>query len=184
MSSLALLGSAGLHPYSRVFSNIPIRRVLGISTQYFAYKSIKYAKYMVEREDRQMYTFTDANLINLCAYDLPHLHGYLTDRVESNRDYASYLRRVVQIMREQIMFNSQIDFEIGLQLGKDKIPLTKPDNTHEGIERWVTNSVITSSILGFVYMDNNEKKVFRIWEDAKYSNQTLTRIENTINLNK
>jgi hypothetical protein len=30
-------------------------------------------------------------------------------------------------------------------------------------------------------VDNNEKKVFKVFEAAKYSNQTLTRIENTIN---
>ena len=63
---------------SKVFSNIPIRRILDISTLYFAYKNIKYAKYTVEREDRHIYTFTDANLINLCRYDLPFLHGYLS----------------------------------------------------------------------------------------------------------
>ena len=52
------------------------------------------------------------------------------------------------------------------------------------MERWVTNSVITKPFLRFVYMDNNVKKVFRIEEAAKYSNQTLTRIENTINMQK
>ena len=85
---------------SRVFSNIPIRRVLEISTQYFAYKNIMYAKYTMEREDRQVYTFTDADLINLYAYDLPHLYGYLTGRLESKGDYATFLRRVVQVMKE------------------------------------------------------------------------------------
>ena len=102
---------------------------------------------MVEREDGQMYTFTDVDLINLYAYNLPHLHGYLSGRVKSNRDYASYLRRVVLVMREQIIFNSQIDFEIGLQLGEEKIALTKTHDIHRGIEPWVINSVITSPIL-------------------------------------
>ena len=83
-------------------------------------------------------------------------------------------------MKEQIIFNSQINFEIGLQLGEDKIALTKHDDTYQGIERWVTNSVVTSPALSFVYVDNNVKKVFKIQEAAKYSNQTLTRIKNTI----
>ena len=48
----------------------------------------------------------------------------------------------------------------------------------------MTNSVITHPLLGFVYMDDNVKKVFRIQEATKYSNQTLTRIENTINVLK
>jgi len=169
---------------SKVFSNIPIRRILDISTQYFAYKNIKYAKYTVERKDSEIYTFTEADLVNLCAYDLLHLHGYLTGRLESRRDCVGFLRRVVQVMRERIIFNSQIDFEIGLQFGEEKTALTKPDDTHRGIKRWVTNSVVTSLVLGFVYTDNNENKVFQIEEAAKYSNQTLTRIENTINLHK
>ena len=84
------------------------------------------------------------------------------------------------ILREQIMLNIQINFEIGLQLGEEKIALTKPNDTHRGIERWVTNSVINSPILGFVYIDNNKKKMFWIEEAAKFSNETLTRIENTI----
>ena len=65
-------------------------------------------------------------------------------------------------MKEQIILNSQIDFEIGWQLGDDKIALTKPDDTHQGIERWVTNFVISRPVLGFVYVDNNVKKVFKI----------------------
>ena len=83
-------------------------------------------------------------------------------------------------MKERIIFNSQIDFKIGLQLGEDKMALTKPDDTHQGIEWWVTNFVITRPVLGFVYVDNNVKKVFKIQEAVNYSNQTLTRIENTI----
>ena len=85
---------------SKVFSNIPIRRILDISPLYFAYKNVKYVKYMVEREDRQIYTFTDADLINLCAYDLPFLHGYLSGRIEHNRDYGCFKKMVVQVMME------------------------------------------------------------------------------------
>ena len=87
-------------------------------------------------------------------------------------------------MVEQIIFNSKIDFEIRMQFGEEKIALTKPLVTHRDIDRWVTNSVITSPVLGFLFFDNNDKKVFRIHEAAKFSNETLTRIENTINLNK
>ena len=153
---------------SRVFSNELIIRILDVPNQFFAYKNIKYAKYTVEREDGKVCTFTDADLIDLCTNDLPHLHDYFSGRIESRRDYAGYLRRVVQVMREQIIFNSQIDFEIELQLGEEKIALTRPHDIHEGIERWVTNFVITRSVLGFQYMDNHVKKVFRIQDAAKY----------------
>ena len=74
---------------------MPIRRILDVSTQFFAYRNIKYAKYTVEREYGRMYTFIDADLINLCAYDLPHLHGYLSRRMEDRKDYAAYLGRAV-----------------------------------------------------------------------------------------
>ena len=70
-------------------------------------------------------------------------------------------------MVEQIIFNCKIDFDIGLQLGEEKIALTKPNDTHRGIERWVTNSVITKPFIGFVFVDNNVKKVFRIEEAVK-----------------
>ena len=108
---------------SRVFSNVPIRRILDESTQLFAYRNVKYAKYTVGREDGRMYTFTEADLINLYAYDLPHLHDYLCRRMENIKDYVAYLRGVVQLMRKHILLNSQIDFEIGLQLGEENIAL-------------------------------------------------------------
>ena len=65
-------------------------------------------------------------------------------------------------MREHIILNSQIDFEIGLQLGEENIALTNHHDTHEGIESWVTNSMVTRPVLGFVHMDDGVKKVFRI----------------------
>ena len=84
-------------------------------------------------------------------------------------------------MREHIKYNSQTDFKVGLQLGVEKIAFTKPKNTYAGIERWVTNSMITRHVLGFVYSDDNQNKVFRIHDAAKYSNDILPRIWNTIN---
>ena len=49
------------------------------------------------------------------------------------------------------------------------------------MERWVTNSVITRPVFGFVYMDDEaEKKIFRLKDAAKYSDDTLTRISSTI----
>ena len=46
-------------------------------------------------------------------------------------------------MREHIKYNSQTDFEIGLQVGVEKIAYIKLEDTYPGIERWVTNSVVT-----------------------------------------
>ena len=94
--------------------------------------------------------------------------------MENWRDYAAYMRRVVQVTREHIRIYSQVDFKIGFQLGEKKIALTKTHNTYPRIEKWVTNSVITRPVLDFVYMDVGVKKVFKIQEAAKYSNDTLT----------
>ena len=87
---------------SRVFTNVPIRRILDISNLNFTHKIIKYAKYTVETEDGRICTFTDADMINLCAYGLLHLHGYLSRRMENRRELVAYLRRVALVMREQI----------------------------------------------------------------------------------
>ena len=145
-----------------VFHNIPIRRVMDISKQNFAHKIIKYAKYTVEREHGQIYTFTNADLINICAYYLSHLHRYVPRHMENRREFATYLRRVVTVMRVHIKFNSQIYFEIGLQLRLEKIALTNPKSTHESLEHWEVNSVITRPLLRFVFMDDGMNKVFRI----------------------
>ena len=164
-----------------MFSNVPIRRVLNVATQYYCYRTIKYAKYTVERNDRLIYTFTDVDFVNLCAYDLPHLHGYLQVGMESRRDYATFFRRVVHVMREHIKYNRRTDFQIRLQLSFEKVSLPKPEYTYLEMERWVTNSVITRPVLRFVYMDDEvENKIFRLEDAAKYSDDTLTRISSTI----
>ena len=41
--------------------------------------------------------------------------------------------------------------------------------------------MITRPVLGFVYSDDYQKKVFRIQDVAKYSNEILTKIWDTIN---
>ena len=155
---------------TRVFTNVAIRNVLDVTNQHIAYRNIRYAKYTVRREDGRINAFRDADLINLCAYDLPHLHGYLSKRMENIKEFGAHLRKVVK----------EFDFKIALQLGVETIALTKPQDTHQGIERWIPNSVITRPLLGFVYMEYGVNKVFRIQEDVKYSNYTLRRIWRTI----
>ena len=107
----------------------------------------------MERSDGGIYQFTDADLVNLYAYDLPHLHGFLQKRMETRRDFATFLKRVTHVTRKHIEYNSKTDFEIGLRLGVEKLALTKPEDTFPGIERWVTNSVTTSPVFGFVFID-------------------------------
>ena len=84
-------------------------------------------------------------------------------------------------MREHIKYNNRTDFEIGLQLGVEKLALTKPKDTFAGIERWVTNFVTTYLVFGFVFMNKDgKKKIFRLEDAAKYSDETLTRISNNV----
>jgi len=66
------------HKPTRVVTNVAIRNVLDVTNQRFSYRNIIYANYTVKIENGRIYTFTDADLVKLCAYDLPHLHGYLS----------------------------------------------------------------------------------------------------------
>ena len=82
-------------------------------------------------------------------------------------------------------FHSKTDFEIALQLGVDRLTITEPDDTFSGIEEIITNSVITAPFLGFVYIDDyGVKKVAKLEEMNKYSDDMLTRFYDTIVHNK
>ena len=130
---------------AKVFSNVPIRRILDITILNFSYKAIKYARYTIEKEDGRIYTFTDADLINLYAYDLPHLYSYLSKRMEMIREYSKYLRRVVNVMREHIRYNYQTDFDVGLQPNQAKKHL--PRNREMGHQLYYHSTYSWVSVL-------------------------------------
>jgi len=78
-----------------------------------------------------------------------------------------------------------LDFKIGLQLGVDKLSITKADEYVPYLENWVVNSMVTSHLLGFVYGgEDRRKKFFRQGEILKYFDETLSRISNTIMSNR
>ena len=84
-------------------------------------------------------------------------------------------------MREYIRFWTKKDFKIGLQLGVEKLSISRADEHVTGIDDWVTHSVVTQPILGFVYRsDDGKKKLFRPANVQKYSDETMSRIVNTI----
>ena len=55
-------------------------------------------------------------------------------------------------MHQHIKLCTKKDIEIGLQLGIDKLAITKVDEHIPGIENWLVNSLIASLVLGFIYL--------------------------------
>ncbi|KAJ9547278.1 hypothetical protein OSB04_019821 [Centaurea solstitialis] len=88
-------------------------------------KSILYAQYVVKRKDGNLYALSDADLHNLCVYDLLFLHKILSKYVEtgktleSRNTYADSLNRLREVMRAQVIYHSQLDFDIGMWLEYD-----------------------------------------------------------------
>ncbi|KAJ9545115.1 hypothetical protein OSB04_024822 [Centaurea solstitialis] len=54
-------------------------------------------KYEVVRYDYLVWKFLDADLHNLCAYDLPFIHALLTKNLKKNLSFILSLRRVIEI---------------------------------------------------------------------------------------
>ncbi|KAI3681476.1 hypothetical protein L6452_36274 [Arctium lappa] len=141
-----------------VFSTKDIKTMMRISLHSFANKSIMYAKYLVERKDGKQYTFTDADLKNLCAYDLPQLHAFTEQRLEKRKEYMIANGRIKEVMREHVKYHSKMDFEVVLQLGFEKLSITKPHDQFPRIENVPSNSLITKPEFGFIYRDDDGLK--------------------------
>ncbi|KAI3669567.1 hypothetical protein L6452_40807 [Arctium lappa] len=166
---------------NEVFSIEDIKTVMRISLHSFANKSIMYAKYLVERKDGKQYTFTDADLKNLCTYDLPQLHAFTEERLEKRKEYMIVNGRIKEVMREHVRYHSKMDFEVALELGVEKLSITKPNDQLPGIENVPSNSLITEPEFGFIFKDDDGlKKIYRPNKSHKYSNNTLLKIKNTI----
>ena len=145
---------------------------------------ITYASYVVERSDGNQYEFSDADLCRLCTYDLP-THFSHTDTHRKIKIYAIGHVNIRNVMCEYVRFWIKRDFETGLQLGVDKLSITKIDEYVPSLENWVVNSMVTSPQLGFVYGgEDRRKKFFRPAEIYQYSDDTLSRICNIIMSNR
>ncbi|KAI3758811.1 hypothetical protein L6452_06383 [Arctium lappa] len=154
---------------------------MSISLHSFANKSIMYAKYLVERKDGKQYTFTDADLKNLCAYNLPQLHAFTEQRLEKRKEYMIANGKIKEVMREHVKYHNKMDFKVALQLGVEKLSITKPHDQFPGIENVPSNSLITEPEFRFIYRDDDGlKKMYRPNQSHKYSNNTLQKIKNMI----
>ncbi|KAI3697954.1 hypothetical protein L6452_31060 [Arctium lappa] len=89
--------------------------------------------------------------------------------------------RIKEVMREHVKYHSKMDFEVALQLGVEKLSITKPHEQFPGIENVSSNSLITEPEFGFIYRDDDGlKRMYRPHQSHKYSNNTLQKIKNTI----
>ncbi|KAI3718333.1 hypothetical protein L6452_19198 [Arctium lappa] len=73
------------------------------------------------------------------------------------------------------------DFQIALNLGEEKLEVTKPVESFDKLEEQKTGSIVAEP-LGFVYRVNQVKKIFLASEVSKYSDETLRGIKKMIHV--
>ena len=145
-----------------------------ISPRTLLKKKVLYAQYVVRREDGNLYTFTDADLHNLCVFDVIYMHKILNIYMERRSSYSISLRRLVEIMRAQVRYYSQKDFELAVRLVQRDLKISPPYSKPGWILRYHPNSILHNPTFGFVYLDKDE--ILRFYdprESHKYSTETL-----------
>ena len=168
-------------PLEQVFSRQPITGLHTITPRTMLNKCILYAQYVVKREDGHLYEFTDADLHNLCVYDLLFLHKILGKYMERRSTYAVSLRRLIEVMRAQIMSQSQKDFDMAIRLVQSELRISPPLSRPCWILRCQPNTVIRHPTYGFVYVDKDEiQRFFDPNETHKYTSETLDWIYKSI----
>ncbi|KAJ9547416.1 hypothetical protein OSB04_019959 [Centaurea solstitialis] len=132
----------------QVFSNIPLVELNTIMPRTLINKSILYSKYVVKRNDGNIYAFSDADLHNLCVYDLLFLHRIFSKYVitrktlESRKTYADSLNRLREVMRAQEVYHSQTDFNIGMWLGQERLYISPSLNRPIWILRTHSKTIV------------------------------------------
>ncbi|KAJ9556700.1 hypothetical protein OSB04_011314 [Centaurea solstitialis] len=97
-------------------------------------KTILYTSYSVRRKDSHLYALCDADLQNLCVFDLVYMYKVLQNYINngkmaySRRTYATSLNRLREVMRAQVIFHSKTDFDLGYWLVQDKMCISPPRN--------------------------------------------------------
>ncbi|KAI3672841.1 hypothetical protein L6452_38941 [Arctium lappa] len=159
-------------PRVEVLSESPIIEINDISEKRFAYNKIIYRHFVVIRAGRQVYEFTDNDLVNLNPFDLPQLHAYCSTKYEHERRYRMGQYDVQRAMSSHVKLRARIDFQISLNLGEERLEVVEPVDTVENLDKYKTGSIIVEP-LGFVYRANLIKKIFLTSEVSKYSDETL-----------
>jgi hypothetical protein len=166
-----------IRPSNEVYSELPISSIKTISPRTLCQDAVHYAQFTVVRTDGLVYTFTDADFHNLCIYDLPLLCAFLSKRMEISNKYADSQSRLWHVMRAQVFFWSQKDFDIGYRLGQNKMYCSPPNNRPLWIKDIEPNTLVQEPEYGFVYEDKDGvKRFFNHLEGNKYMHKSLVFI--------
>jgi hypothetical protein len=101
--------------------------------------------------------------------------------MEKRSCYSISLRRLIEVMRAQVKFYSQKDFEIAMRLAQPELKITPPQNRPNWLSRCHPNTVIQNPRFGFIFVDKDEiARFFDPTEANKYSTETLDWIFKSI----
>src|SRR5581483_10990077 len=140
-------------------------------------QEVKYAQFSILRKDGVIYTFTDADFHNLCVNDLPFLFRYMAKLMEQSNKYADSQSRLWAVMRAQIVYWSQKDFDFAYWLGQNTLYISPPKNRPLWIKDVKPNTFVEAPAYGFVYEDRDGiKRFFDHSECNKYTHKTLSYV--------
>ncbi|KAI3758673.1 hypothetical protein L6452_06244 [Arctium lappa] len=168
-------------PKSKVFSMAKITEVVAIKLRHTKCKNFWFSEYAVKREDKNIWTFTDANLPNLHPHDLPELFKWTEDKFGWKKEHQEAHLTIKRVMREKLLFYSIADFQVALDLGVKKVNFPPPEDSLPPSANILPNSITTSPSFGFVYLNlKGEKKLFMGMESQKYSTESLLLIQDLL----
>ncbi|KAI3715209.1 hypothetical protein L6452_22181 [Arctium lappa] len=127
-----------------------ISEVLAIKLGHTKCKNFWFSEYAVKREDKEIWTFIDADLPNLHRHYLPELFKWTEDKFGWKKEYQEAHLTIKRVMREKLLFYSIADFQVALDLGVKKVNFAPPEDNLPPSTNFLPNSIITSPSFGFV----------------------------------
>ncbi|KAI3735383.1 hypothetical protein L6452_14879 [Arctium lappa] len=109
-----------------VYSHFKITQLREVKMKKFK-KSYEFPEFKVTREDEKFYSFTEAYLPNINAYDLCDLYILLIPRDDRDFKYRKVLCSVKEAMKRTIIRGSKEDFQVALDMGVDRVNLISKD---------------------------------------------------------
>ena len=164
-------------PKADVYSESPIACIKTVWQRTICNKEVKYLQFSVLRRDGAVYTFTDADFHSLCILDLPFLFSYFSKWMEKSNKFADSQSRLWAVMRAQIVYWSQQDFDLAYWLGQNSLFISPPNNRPLWIKDVKPNTFLEEPAYGFVYEDKDGiKRFFNHLECNKYVHKSLSYV--------
>ena len=157
-----------------VYSESPISCIKTFGQRTLCNKEVLYTQFSVLRKDGVIYTFTDADFHRLCVFDLPFLFSHFSRCMEKGKKYADSQSRLWAVMRAQITYWSQKDFDLAYWLGQNTLYISPPNNRPLWIKDVKPNTFVEEPFFGYVYEDRDGvKRFFDHLECNKYLHKSL-----------